>query len=83
MLSSTGERQIQVSPSEFVKIAMLCPLLDSEDDLKSGASALVDRAEDVIDRLIQPELRAIQDVGDASALHVPPRTDPPFRRSRM
>lgn len=51
---------------------MLCHLLGSEDDLKTGASALVDRAEDCIDSLVQLELRAIQDVGDASALHVTP-----------
>ena len=51
---------------------MLCHLLGLEDDLKSGASAPVNRAEDGLDRLVQLELRAIQDVGDASALHVTP-----------
>lgn len=51
---------------------MLCHPLGLEDNLKSGASALVDRAEDCGDGLVQLELGAIQDVCDAPALHVTP-----------
>lgn len=51
---------------------MLCHLLGLEDNFKSRASALVDRAEDCGDGLVQLELGAIQNVGDAPALHVAP-----------